>query len=623
MVTKAEPVVDKGGAWFVSHTPRPLTAPFLAGMSGCAAKPAMTLLDPSKYHARDDWPQQSLDRIHEAAALNCGVLFSITPQECSVCMEKTTEMFPCKGGHHYCVNCRRQEQTADDEQCPCCRQQYIPSMYDVKHGGSSNGQDPAWYDQLFYWYHNPKVLQLAKVDPDNEEQMAQLSEHDQEMTRHIRALTRNGTDFTRLQGLSDAILKPNDVSSGAGPGKLCYCPDANSKEESCTCSLITHNDEWRFSCHLVQVCEQNSQQFYCPDKSSDTVKVRRENANLRSRLRVEKALQAERELKECLRTGGAKFAASQDQAVELAFNEMRNAIYGWLTFYNSMFRRLGPEDAAKLNEKLQVGIIHPMEHTILLPSEGMPGGAMRNADNRMTREMSGYEVKPVEWAPIVKQMVKDLKAGKATWRQDGHKLPHWWIHHGGSGGRLTSHGNTRARLGKLADAVRSGRMTQAEADGRPTVLDVWTATTKDEPLASHQLYEEECKAVEKLVEELDVDSPEKRAAARFGNGPAVIIDLLRKRREFMIEAEGMIPDGTRRWVNASFKELNHPQYQNTFAELVLHLGEKSEDGRVKWRVVRRENLSSWVMPAGLGEGEEGAEQVALNIHPTTALGEAA
>ena len=67
--------------------------------------------------------------------------------------------------------------------------------------------------------------------------------------------------------------------------------------------------------------EKKSRAFLDPE-----TKTRLPNANLRAKTRWKKAMQAERELKKCLRTSGASFAASQDQAVELAFNEMRNAI---------------------------------------------------------------------------------------------------------------------------------------------------------------------------------------------------------------------------------------------------------------------------------------------------------
>ena len=69
----------------------------------------------------------------------------------------------------------------------------------------------------------------------------------------------------------------------------------------------------------------------------------------------------------------------------------------------------------------------------------------------------------------------------------------------------------------------------------------------------------------------------------------------------MIEAEGMLSDGTQRWVNVSFKETGHPLYKNDFAELVLHVGKEQPDGSMQWHVVRRENLSTWVMPRGPDE----------------------
>lgn len=277
---------------------------------------------------------------------------------------------------------------------------------------------------------------------------------------------------------------------------------------------------------------------------------------------------------------------------------MRNAIYGWLLFYNRMFAMLNLEEAQKkVQERLEVAIIHPMEHTILMPGQGLELGAMVNGDKLMTEKKEGYEAGGVDWNPIVRDMISDLMTDNAWWRQDNDKR--WWRRHGCDKARPLS----TAPVGQI----------------RPSIHDVWTAGSdpKYAPLMRVQLYREEVDQIIELVKNLDKDSPEKRAAAGFGSGPAVLIDFKKKRREFMIEAEGRLSDNTGRWVNASFKEAMHPAHMNEFPELVLHVGEQERtNGPITWHVVRRENLSIWIMPQG--DGEPGIEGAAL---PAVPIGE--
>jgi len=286
----------------------------------------------------------------------------------------------------------------------------------------------------------------------------------------------------------------------------------------------------------------------------------------------------------------------------------------WLSFYNRMFAMLDPDEARKVHERLEVGVIHPIEYTILMPHVGMELGALRNKDGLMTERKAGYDVGAVDWKPVVKQMIKDLQRGNAWWRQDSLGRAQgspddgrdWWVRHGAP--CYSRHSPEKAnRLGKKA----------AEGEARPHLLNVWNAGPHDEPLNNVKLYKQECIEAMELVESLDKDSPEKRAAAGFGTGPAVLIDTLKKRRPYMIEAEGMLSDGTRRWVNVSFKEKAHPSFKNPFPELVLHLGKRmGTDAHITWHVVRRENLSSWIMPRGesqegvLGAGLPTREQIA-------------
>jgi len=259
--------------------------------------------------------------IHRQAARCGGVLFGLTAEECSVCLEKTIERFPCAGAHPYCVNCRKANEDADTEQCALCRGQYEPCTYAAEDGGSNNGRDPRWYDQMFLPYRNPKLMQLKNFKPSDIKAMSALSEDEQST---VRDLTK--VDTPDMWAMSDVLCAPCDTQLQSGGKRGCYCmdPDKFKAGEPCKCNMRTEHREYLHSAKLVQVMEKKSHAFL-----DEYTKNRVPNSNLRAKARWKKAMEAERQLKKCLRTSGASYAASQDQAVELAFKEMRDAIYGW------------------------------------------------------------------------------------------------------------------------------------------------------------------------------------------------------------------------------------------------------------------------------------------------------
>ena len=99
---------------------------------------------------------------------------------------------------------------------------------------------------------------------------------------------------------------------------------------------------------------------------------------------------------------------------------------------------LAPEQALKVHERLEVGIIHPIEHTILTPDVGLARGSFLNHELKMTEPKAGYDAQVIDWNPIIKQMIMDLEKGEAWWRQDSvgqvkgseDDGRDWWMRHG-------------------------------------------------------------------------------------------------------------------------------------------------------------------------------------------------
>ena len=262
-----------------------------------------------------------------------------------------------------------------------------------------------------------------------------------------------------------------------------------------------------------------------------------------------------------------------------------------------------------------------------------PGGSGRpgHLEPELTAEakrlgLDGY----VKWDKVREQMLKDLKANNAWWRgydftEDdlydkdsvlvrpgtGQKyIAEFWKTVGGDNpipGSPPKVPNLPA--GAEDDLIALGGGTK-----RPSAFDIWLTPMQYPGI---QLYQSEADEILNMFRErgdgpklFGPDSQMARVAAGFGDGPAILINTMRKVREFPLEAEGEMKDG--RWVNMALEDPWHPlppdpvevekkgiTLQHDWPELHHVVSVEMPDKTQAWRMIRSEVVSEqpWSKPS--------------------------
>ena len=285
---------------------------------------------------------------------------------------------------------------------------------------------------------------------------------------------------------------------------------------------------------------------------------------------------------------------------------------------------------------------------MLRGDRGLPGGAHYNKFGQLDGWMAGCSGRPghlepkltaearrkgmpeyVEWGKIREQMVKDLKANKADWRgydftEDDLFDKEGNLRRPGTGQKYRAHfwstvsgdnpipGSPPAvpnlPAGAEDDLVALGGGTK-----RPSALDIWLTPMQYPGI---QLYQSEADEILDMFTGpnspwiFGPDSEMARVAAGFGDGPAILINTMRKVREFPIEVEGEMHDG--RWINMAIEDPWHPLpanpkdleekgiiTQHDWPELHHVVSVELPDKTQAWRMIRSEVLSEqpWSKPS--------------------------